>query len=55
MLTREAVEDILVRHMGWETEDADIFWRMASRETSAPGTITELLERSFQRAFGQNH
>ena len=55
MLTREAVETILVGHMGWETEDADIFWHMACRETSTPGTVTELLERSFQRAFGQNH
>jgi hypothetical protein len=54
VLTREAVEAILVGHMGWEPEDADIFWRMARRETSAPGTVAELLERSFQRAFGQN-
>lgn len=54
MLTREAVEAILVGHMGWETEDADTFWRMARRETSAPGIVAELLERSYRRAFGQN-
>lgn len=51
MLTREAVETILVGHMGWETEDADIFWHMASRETSAPGIVAKLLERSFRRTF----
>lgn len=51
VLTREAVEAILVGHMGWEPEDAKIFWHMARRETSAPGIVAKLLERSFRRAF----
>ena len=51
MLTREAVEAILVGHMGWEPEDADIFWRMARRETSCPGIVARWLQHSYWRAF----
>ncbi len=52
VLTREAVENILVPWMGWEPEDADIFWRVARRETRCPGIVAKLLQRDFRRAFG---
>ncbi len=52
VLTREAVESILVAQMGWEAEDAAIFWRLARRETVCPGITAKLVHRSVQRAFG---
>ncbi|MEA2875111.1 MAG: hypothetical protein QOF14_307 [Hyphomicrobiales bacterium] len=30
-LTRRDVEHILVRNMGWESEDVTAFWRLARR------------------------
>lgn len=51
VLTREAVEAILVSHMGWEPEDADIFWRLARRETLSPGIVAKLLRRDYEAAF----
>lgn len=51
VLTRAAVETILVPWMGWEPEDAAIFWRIARRETRCPGIVAKLLRRDIARAF----
>lgn len=51
VLTRQAAEAIPVAHMGWEPEDADIFWRLARRETASPGIIATLHARAVVRAF----
>lgn len=51
VLTRQAVEAILVAQMGWEPEDATTFWQLARRETASPGIIAKLYARSADRAF----
>lgn len=51
VLTRDAVAAILVSQMGWEPEDAAIFWRLARRETSSPGIMARLHARAVARAF----
>ncbi|WP_141687894.1 hypothetical protein [Stappia indica] len=52
VLTRQAIEAILVSYMGWEPEDADAFWELAIRETT-PRDLgeDEMWHRNFERAF----
>ena len=38
VLTRQQIE-MIVSDMGWEPEDADVFWQMARRENRNPGSI----------------
>lgn len=49
-LTRRQVEQI-VCDMGWEPEDADVFWDLACRETSEPGCLERECEAYWQRVF----
>ena len=50
VLTRKQVEQI-VYDMGWESEDADVFWDLASRETRDPGCLERENDAYWQRVL----
>lgn len=47
-LSRAQVESIL-HDMGWEPEDANVFWRMARRESRDPGCLARARRKYWHR------
>lgn len=47
-LTRSQI-DFIFHEMGWESEDADIFWDLACRECEQPGSLEREARQYFER------
>jgi hypothetical protein len=47
-LSRQAIVSILVHTMGWEIDDAEIFWKLACREVQNPGCLKRERQEEWQ-------